>query len=204
MAVEIRRMPISPSAPHVTHGSRLFGLGSVFGKTVRDARIGALVIGAILGVMTLAGGITMSSTYGTAEARLELRAMSESMPPMLRGMYGDPVNVDTLGGFISWHYGTYFALLAGLWSILALSSTLAGEARRGSPEFALATPRSRRVVALEKVAGHVVALVAAVALIALVTWITGAGFAKLPGDGIPAGAAAEFAVGLGAKALIAG
>src|SRR5512140_120951 len=204
MAVEIRRMPISPSAPHVTHGSRLFGLGSVFGKTVRDARIGALVIGAILGVMTLAGGITMSSTYGTAEARLELRAMSESMPPMLRGMYGDPVNVDTLGGFISWHYGTYFALLAGLWSILALSSILAGEARRGSLDFAVATPRSRRSIAIEKVAGHVAAISVAMAFVAIVTWATGVGAASMPGDAIAPVAAISFAVGLGIGALIAG
>jgi ABC-2 type transport system permease protein len=204
MAVEIRGMPISPPAPHVTLGSRLYGLGSVFGKTVRDARVGALVVGAILGVMTLAGGITMASTYGTAEARLELGAMSESMPPMLRGIYGDPMNVDTLGGFISWHYGAYFALLAGLWSILALSSILAGEARRGSLDFTLATPRSRRSIAIEKVAGHVVAIGVAMAFVAIVTWATGAAAATMPGDAISPIAAISFAVGLGIGALIAG
>ncbi len=124
--------------------------------------------------MTLAGGMTMSTTYGTPEARLELAAMSGDMPPMLRGMYGDPVNVDTLGGFISWHYGAYFALLAGLWSILALSSTLAGEARRGSLEFAVATPRSKRSIALEKVAGTSWRSSLAMAIVAVVAWATGA------------------------------
>jgi ABC-2 type transport system permease protein len=112
--------------------------------------------------------------------------------------------VNTLGGFISWHYGAYFALLAGLWSILALSSTLAGEARRGSLEFALATPLSRRIVAIEKLAGHVVALIVAMALISVAAWVTGAAFAKLPGDAIAPSAAIEFGVGLGAKALVAG
>ena len=145
----------------------------------------------------------MASTYGTPEARLELATMSRDMPPMLRGLYGNPVNVDTLGGFVSWHYGAYFALLAGLWSILALSSTLAGEARRGSLEFTLATPLSRRSIALEKVGGHVVA-------------IGGHGgrrgrrlvdrrcVATMPGDAIAPGAAIAFAVGLGVRALIAG
>jgi len=204
MAVEIGRRPLPAVAPHVPLFRRLYGLGSVFGKTVRDSRLGLFTIAALLGGIILAGGATMASTYATLETRQELATLSATLPPVLRGLYGDPVNVDTLGGFISWHYGAYFALLAGLWSILALSSTLAGEARRGSLEFALATPLHRRVVAFEKVAGHVVALVVAMALIALATWVTGAGFAKMPGDEISPEAAVGFAVGLGAKALVAG
>jgi len=197
-------MPVSAPAHRIPVGSRLYGLGSVFGKTLRDARLGVLVIGALLGVMTLAGGITMSSTYGTPEARLELAAMSGDLPPMMRGLYGNPVNVDTLGGFVSWHYGAYFALLAGLWSILALSSTLAGEARRGSLDFAVATPRSKRWIALEKVAGHAAAIGIAMASVAIIAWATGVVGARLPGDSISPLAAASFAIGLGIKALMAG
>lgn len=204
MAAEIGRRRVLAIAPHVPLSRRLYGLGSVFGKTVRDSRLGLFTMAALLGGIIVAGGATMASTYGTLETRHELATLSATLPPVLRGLYGDPVSVDTLGGFISWHYGAYFALLAGLWSILALSSTLAGEARRGSLEFALATPLSRRVVALEKIAGHLAALTIAIALIAVATWVTGAGFAKLPGDEISAGAAIGFAVGLGAKALIAG
>jgi ABC-2 type transport system permease protein len=204
MAVEIRGMQVSASAPHVPFGSRLYGLGSVFGKTLRDARLGVLVISALLGVMTLAGGITMSSTYGTPEARVELAAMSGDMPPMLRGMYGDPVNVDTLGGFISWHYGPYFALLAGLWSILALSSTLAGEARRGSLDFAVATARSKRSIALEKVAAHATAIGIAMAFVAILAWVTGVIGSTMPDDPVSPLAAISFAIGLGIRALIAG
>ena len=204
MTAEIGRRPLPAVAPHVPLFRRLYGFGSVFGKTVRDSRLGLFTIAALLGGIILAGGATMASTYGTLATRHELATLSATLPPVLQGLYGDPVNVDTLGGFISWHYGAYFALLAGLWSILALSSTLAGEARRGSLEFALATPMTRRVVALEKLAGHFVALVVAMVLIALATWVTGAGFAKLPGDEISPEAAVWFAVGLGAKALVAG
>ena len=188
-----RRSPAS--APHLPFPRKLYGLGSVFGKTLRDARLGMLVVAGLLGVMTLAGGMTMSSTYGTAETRLELAAMSGDMPPMMRGLYGNPVNVDTLGGFISWHYGTYFALFAGLWSLLALSSTLASEARRGSLEFAVATPSSRRSIALQKLAGHVAAVGVAMALLVIVAWATGVVGSTFPGDAITPAAAISFASG---------
>ncbi|MBI3748892.1 MAG: ABC transporter permease subunit, partial [Chloroflexi bacterium] len=204
MAVEIGRRPLPTATHHVSLFQRVYGLGSVFGKTVRDSRLGLFTIAILLGGIILAGGATMANTYGTLETRRELATLSSEMPPVLRGLYGDPVRVNTLGGFVSWHYGAYFALLAGLWSILALSSTLAGEARRGSLEFALATPLTRRVVAIEKVAAHVVAVIVASALISFAAWLTGAAFARLPGDGIAAQAAVEFGIGLGAKALIAG
>ena len=204
MAVEILGMPPSASAPHVPLRSRLYGLGSVFGKSLRDARLGILVVAGLLAVMTLAGGMTMSSTYGTAEARQELAAMSGSMPPMMRGMYGNPINVDTLGGFISWHYGPYFALFAGLWSILALSSTLAGEARRGSLEFAVATPYSRRSIALQKVGAHVAAIAITMGSVAIIAWATGIVGATFPEDSISPAAAIAFGVAIGVRALVAG
>ncbi len=204
MAVEIRGAPVPAAALRIPLASRLLGLGSVFGKTLRDSRSGALAVAALLSAVIVVGGSTMASTYGTPETRLELAALSGGLPPILRGLYGNPVNVDTLGGFLSWHYGAYFTLLAGLWSILALSSTLAGEARRGSLEFAVATPRSRRSIALEKVAGNVAAVGIAMAVVAIAAWATGVAFAKMPGDPIAPDAAIAFAVGLGLKALIAG
>jgi len=190
--------------PAIPLHRRLYGLGSVFGKTLRDSRLGAAIVAVLLGGMVLAGGGTMSSTYGTLQARQELAAMSASLPPVMRGLYGNPVNVDTLGGFVTWHYAAYIALLAGLWSILALSGTLAGEARRGSLEFVATTSLSRARLALEKVAGHVVALAVVMAVIALAAWVAGVVFARFPGDEIVPAAAVGFAVGLGLKALIAG
>lgn len=182
----------------------LFGLGSVFGKTLRDSRTAIVLVTGLLGVMILAGGGVMANTYGTVEARAELGAISRDMPALLRGFYGDPLNVDRLGGFISWHYAAYFAMLAGLWSILALSSTLAGEARRGNLDLTAATPHGRRMIALEKLGGHLGGLVLAMALLGGLAWLTGVVFGRLPGDTVDPGAAAAFAVGLGVRALVAG
>lgn len=49
------------------------GLGSVFGKTLRDSRWPMLAVFAILGVMIVAGGEVMSTTYGSLEARTDWR-----------------------------------------------------------------------------------------------------------------------------------
>ena len=203
MAVEVRRAIPAPT-PHVPYRRRTFGLGSVFAKTVRDSRFAILVVVGLLASFVLVGGGTMASTYGTPETREELARMSQGMPPIMRGLYGNPVNVGTLGGFLSWHYGAYFALLAGLWSILALSATLAGEARRASLDLVVATPNSRRRIALEKVGGHVAALAVAMALIAVAAWLSGVIWARMPGDAISPGAAIAFAVGVGFRALVAG
>jgi ABC-2 type transport system permease protein len=204
MNVDAARPPAAAPVPMVPFRRRLGGIGSVYGKTLRDSRTGALLVGGLLGLLLLAGGGAAASEYGTPEARRELAMLSATMPPVMRGMYGNPVNVDTLGGFVTWHYGSYIALLAGLWSILALSSTLAGEGRRGSLDFVVTAPLARARIAAEKLAGHVTALAAASACIALGAWAAGAFFAVFPGDEVSPAAAAGFGVGIAARALMAG
>ena len=141
-------------------------------------------------------GLDLRNTPGAAGA---CPALEQHAARRCAGLYGDPVNVDTLGGFISWHYSAYFALLAGLWSILALASTLAGEARRGSLDLAVATARSRRPSPWRRWPVTWSPCAIAMALVALATWLSGAVFARLPGDAIDPGAAIAFAAGTRAQ-----
>ena len=202
MAVEIRRPP--PAVVRAPRVQGVFGLGSVFGKTLRDARRSALLMGLLLGVLIVAGGGAAATEYGTLDARRELAILSATLPPVMRGLYGNPVNVDTLGGFISWHYGAYVVLLVSLWSIVGLSSTLADEARRGSLDLVTVAPLPRARIALEKVAGHVAALGLVSAVIGAAAWLVGAFLGVFPGDEISPAAAAGFALGVGIRALMAG
>ena len=142
------------------------GPSGILAMALRDELGAAVAVTALLVLMCLAGGWTMATTYGTPATRSELAALAASMPPVLRGLYGSPIRIDTLGGFLSWHYGAYFALVTGLWSIISLSGCLAGEARRGSLDMLMAAPVGRRRVALEKAAAHVIALAAAMAVTA--------------------------------------
>lgn len=183
---------------------RLGATGSVFGKTLRDSRAAALVVLALTGVMVVAAGVVMDTTYGTPATRAELGFMARTVPEAMRGLYGAPIAVDTIGGFISWHYGSYLTLIPGLWSILALSGTLAGEARRGSLDLTVATPASRRAIALHKIAGHATALAVVAGAIGALAWGTASALALIPTDPVSPAAAAAFAVGIWVRALAAG
>jgi ABC-2 type transport system permease protein len=194
----------APSLTHVSPLSRIYGLGSVFAKTLRDSRRATLIVGAAIGLLIVVVAYGVTTEFGTAAAREQIKGIVESVPPIMQGLAGKPVNVDTLGGYVQYKYGGFFPLITGLWSILALAGTLAGETRGGSLDFVAASPISRRRIALEKVLGHVSMLAVAMLFIGAATTIAGSAFATLSGDEIPIAAAFGYAAWLGLMALAAG
>jgi ABC-2 type transport system permease protein len=190
--------------PPIPLSRRIYGYGSVFGKTLRDSRLTFIIIAGLLGGMTLYIAVGISAAFSTPEARAELARLATDLPPIMQGMAGRPVNVDTLGGYITFKYGLFFPIIAGLWSILALSGTLAAEARRGSLEFVAAAPFGKRRIALEKLGAHLVAVTGVILAIAVAAWLDGALFAKVPGDNIPVDAAFGFALYVGLLGLASG
>jgi ABC-2 type transport system permease protein len=195
---------VTGSAPQpASVGRRIYGFGSVFGKTLRDSRRAILLVGGILALLLVGISQAIVTEFATPESRRELEAVVAAVPPILQGLAGPVVNVGTLGGYLSYKYGTFFPLIAGLWSILALSGTLAGEARRGSLEFVVAAPMSRRRVAFEKLFGHITAMVVATLLVFIGIVIAGRA-GTMPGDEIPVSGAAGYALWLGAISLAAG
>lgn len=186
--------------------SRIYGLGTVYAKTLRDSRLAVIITGGILALLLISGGAAFGQAYSTPESRAGLALLVKSLPPAMAGVYGSPfpVSIETLGGSIGWKSGPMMGLMACLWSILALSGTLAGEARRGSLEFVATTPLGMRRIAVEKLAAHLTGMAVVVAMTAVAGWITGTAFAALPGDEIPAEAAIGFALWVGVVGLAAG
>lgn len=165
--------------------SRLVGLGSIFGKTVRDGRRGALVVAVLIVGIMFAGAAALAAEWPTAQDRLALVASMNLLPVALKGLLGDPIAIDTLGGFMSWRFGNILPVMIGIWSVLNLSGTLAAEARRGSLDLLAATPVSRRRIALEKLLGHVVLVALAMLVGAVGATVAGAALGTVPGDEIP-------------------
>lgn len=184
---------------------RLWGLGSIYGKTIRDARLAFGIAAGLLGGMALVMGVAVSSVFPTPAARLEVDRLITGLPASMVDLFGKPVDLGTLGGYLTYKYGAIFALGTALWSIVALSSTLAGEARRGSLDLVAVTPLGKRSIALQKVAAHLTLLGLALAVLAVATTLSASLFGDAAlGDAISPLEAFGFALWVGCIALCFG
>jgi ABC-2 type transport system permease protein len=197
MAVQAGSAPASRVAP-ISAWSRLYGFGSIYGKTIRDSRLAFIIAAGVLGGMMLVAGAAVGSVFPTPQSRLEVDKLIATIPSSMSGLFGNPVKVDTLGGVMSWKYGPFFALGTGLWSILALSGTLAGEASRGSLDIVASAPFGKRRLAMEKLTAHLTMVGLAMVILAVCAWAgaTIYGDASL-GDAIPPASAIGFALWVG-------
>jgi ABC-2 type transport system permease protein len=88
---------------------------------------------------------------------------------------------------------------------MALSSTLASEASRGSLDFVAVTPFGKRRIALEKLAAHLTMLSIALLILTVATTVSSNAFGDAAlGDQIPPLSALGFALWVGAIALFFG
>ena len=195
------------AGPHLTSAStaaRLLGLGSIYGKTLRDSRRAILLVGVLGGGFMLLTAAPYGVEFTTPESRQALVAQMTSLPAVFRGLLGEPIRIDLLGGFVSWRTGNVLPVMLGMWSVVALSGTLAGEAVKGSLDLLASTPQSRRSIALQKLGAHLTGIAIAMLLTAILTWAGGQAFAVLPGDEISFAAAASFAMWAGLLMLASG
>ena len=171
--------------------SRVAGIGTIYGKTVRDSWRAALVIGGVASLFMIGTGAPygFAPEFSTVALRQSFIDGLTALPPALRGLLGEPINLTTMGGFLSWRVGNFLPVMLGLWPVIALSGTIAGEAAKGSLDLLASTPQARRTIAIEKLAGHITAVIFAMLLLAATIWMVGTVFAKLPGDEIPVSAA---------------
>src|SRR5262245_48410246 len=205
---EARAIKREPAADRVREptpaGLRLRGPSSVFTKTLRDSRRALLIAVVFLVLFILVGAAAVASAFGTVETRQEMVTLATTLPGVFQSLLGPPIGIDTLGGLIEWRYYSVIFLLLPIWSILALSSTLAGEADRGSLELVATSGITRLRVAAEKLGAHVLVVAIAMVILGVLLWICGIVFATLPGDEISPMAAFGYAVYAGALILAPG
>lgn len=203
MTAELTPMAAAPAGRAPTW-SRIYGLGSVYAKTLRDSRLSFLIVTGLTGGLMLVVGAALAKDMSTPAARADLTHLVQSLPPIMTGLAGNPVNIGTLGGYLSWKYGPFFALIIGIWSLMALSATLATESQRGSMDLLATTPYGQRRLAVEKLAAHLTVLWVAMAILALCAWLVGKLFGTIPADAISPAAAIDFALQVGLTGLASG
>jgi ABC-2 type transport system permease protein len=184
--------------------ARLLGLGSLFGKSFRDSRRTAFVLGIVTVLIVVATASQIVLQFDTAAKRLAFAFEMSHLPAIFEGMLGTPIGIDKLGGFLSWRVINFFPVLLGIWSMVALSGVLAGEVSRGSIDM-LATGRiGRRRLAIEKLGGYLAATALCLLITALGVYAAIAAFATLPGDRLGIDAVLGQHVWLFVTALVPG
>ncbi len=162
--------------------SRLLGLGSIFGKAFRDSRRTSIALGALFALVVVVTASQIAQQFGTVAERLKFAAELQGLPPVFQGMLGEPIGIDKLGGFLSWRILNFMPVTLGIWAVVAMSGLLAAELGRGSMDFLAASPVSRWRLALEKLAGFLVAAFVTTALLTFGLIVAIAAFSTLPGD----------------------
>ena len=209
MAVQAGSPERAAAFPPIPLRRKLYGFGSIYGKTIRDSRLAFIIAAGLLGGMALVMGVAVSNIFPTPAARLEVDALFGSIPESMMRLFGNVekigADVGTLGGYVTFKYSAIFVLGTAIWSIMALSGTLAGEARRGSLDFVAAAPFGKRRIALEKLAAHLTLLWLAMVVLTLMTTLSSNVFGDAAlGDAIPLLSAAGFAAWIGLIAMFFG
>ncbi|MEW5990001.1 MAG: hypothetical protein AB1736_01470 [Chloroflexota bacterium] len=194
MSATVTTAPSGATIHRPSGRARLMGLGSVFGKAVRDSRRTALALGILYAVIIVLTTSQLAAEFDTAAKRALMAAQLQALPEVFQGMLGQPIGIERLGGFISWRILNFLPVMYGIWSIVALSGTLAGELARGSLDVVASTPLVRRRLAVEKVAAYLVAVAATALILGLATYIAVNAFATLPGDEVSVAAVAGHMV----------
>ncbi len=153
---------------------------SIWSKSLRDYRVAILAWGL---------GLALFAAIDFAESTPTMLAVFGSLAQLFRFL-GDPYQIQTPEGFITWRIMELFVPLAiSFWPILAGARLVRGEEERGTMDVLLATPQSRMRLLLSKIGALVIALLLIAMLFAL---------------GIVAGEARLGAHVDGVRALLAG
>src|SRR5437870_2832501 len=153
---------------------------SIWSKSLRDYRVAILAWGL---------GLALFAAIDFAESTPTTLAVFGSLAQLFRFL-GDPYQIQTPEGFITWRIMELFVPLAiSFWPILAGARLVRGEEERGTMDVLLATPQSRMRLLLSKIGALLIALLLIALLFAL---------------GIVAGEARLGAHVDGVRALLAG
>lgn len=127
------------------------GLAST-GVVARRARPGALIWGAVFGLMTWALAVNFPKEYPTAADRARLvKTMGANVG--LDALFGPSPRIDTVGGYVATHAIGVLGIIGAVWGLLAATRLLRGEEEAGRWELLLAGQTTRRRAAAAAVAG---------------------------------------------------
>ncbi len=143
-------------------------LRNMYGKTIRDNRAGILGWGlGIAALMAIGASQYGQIISGTPEERRKIAAEAAKAFEGFSFLIGDIVGLDTIGGFITTRVMGFIPVMIAFWAIVLAVGVLRGEEQSGTIDVLLATPHSRRSVALQKLG----AVLTAVLVVCVLAWL---------------------------------
>lgn len=119
---------------------------------------GAVIWAAVVALMIISGAKAYNATYPTKASR-QLIMTQLGSNRSFNAMYGKPVALDNVGGFLSWRYGVVMSVVIGLWALLAATRIMRGDEENGRTDLLVAAPvRPQRLLAVQLAAFVIAAL----------------------------------------------
>ena len=81
MTAESGAPRLAAAFPPIPLHRRLYGLGSIYGKTIRDSRLAFLIMSGLIAGFMFAIGEAFGTAYSTVEARVETPTSSPACHP---------------------------------------------------------------------------------------------------------------------------
>ena len=144
---------------------------SLFLLALRSHRTGAIVMAAISGLAGLLNGVGFIQLAGTSPAeRHAFAAQMEVLGRQLSYLLPAPIQLDTVGGYLTWRSFSTVAFVYAIWALLAGTGAARGDEERGLTESWLAAGISRLRLLLTRSAGFALACAVSILAGTLVTY----------------------------------
>jgi ABC-2 type transport system permease protein len=140
-------------------------LRSILLKTLRDQRWPALAWGGGLALLLIVSAAGWARAFPDEVSRRQIAAQVEGGLSTVQVMFGEPRNVDQLGGFLAWRIVSLYPVLLGLFMVIAATGASRGAEERGETAVVLVASRGRGRMLAEQAAGLALALALACVLI---------------------------------------
>jgi polyether ionophore transport system permease protein len=159
------------------------GARAVAPRALADSRFRTISFALLFAFSALLQATAYREAYPTLEDRVEF-ARSVELNDAVRLLYGEPLDLLSVGGYVGWRVGGSLVIFAALWGLLGAVRAMRAEEDAGRAELVLAGAVSRRTAFL--------AQLAAIGVGAALLWL--ATFVALVAAGLPAGGSAFLAL----------
>lgn len=163
----------------------------------KQALKGALIVGILAGFMGGLQEYAYTVSYPDAASRVQFRTTLEAAPA-LGIIYGDPSDLPSPAGYMSYRSGMFLAMIASIWGLMTVTRLLRGQEEDGRWELIAASSTTSKGASLQVFTGFMAALVLAFAISAIGMTITG----WMPNVDAPAAAGLYLSLAVFAPALL--